>query len=253
MGLFAVVVGGGGINSIWNPDSDILEPFRGFPPGGVKIITAAGINPVNDGISLGNIFANAGVETEWIPIHDVNCNENAFSEDIVAMVEAADAIFYGGGQSGRLQSCLYGNYSQSGIDVESGVMTPVLQALINKVRYRLRPAFVLPFAIALSRSPCCGRGLQEVVGGSSAGAMNQPMSEILVTGHSSESYAGAHRPPLPPRARCSPPSRWLTVGSAGRWQWCRPARSSSGTGATKCSRPKSSSTRTFQSAADRAG
>ena len=83
------------------------------------------------------------------------------TEEVVAMVDQADAIFYGGGQSGRLQSCLYGDYSQSGIDVEEGATTPILEALIRK----------------------------EIVGGSSAGAMNQPMSEILVTGHSVESYA----------------------------------------------------------------
>jgi hypothetical protein len=29
----------------------------------------------------------------------------------------------------------------------------------------------------------------KIVGGSSAGAMNQPQSEILITGHSAESYA----------------------------------------------------------------
>ena len=38
-----IVVGGGGINSIWRPDSAILEMYRGFGPNGVKVITAAGI------------------------------------------------------------------------------------------------------------------------------------------------------------------------------------------------------------------
>jgi len=60
-----------------------------------------------------------------------------------------------------LQSCMYGRYSQSGIDVEDGEMTPFLAALIEK----------------------------NIVGGSSAGAMNQPQSEIIVTGHSAESYS----------------------------------------------------------------
>ena len=135
--------------------------FRGFGEGGVKVITAAGSNPIGDGAQLVNIMGNAGISAEWIPIHDVNCDERAYDPEIVAMVEEADAIFYGGGQSGRLQSCLYGRYSQSGIEVEEGEMTPVLAALIAK----------------------------DIVGGSSAGAMNQPMSEILVTGHSVESYA----------------------------------------------------------------
>jgi cyanophycinase-like exopeptidase len=155
-----VVVGGGGINSIWNPDSTILEIFRGLPPGGVKLITAAGSNPVGDGAQLVNLMSNAGIEAEWIPIHDVNCNERAFDPVYVEMVERADAIFYGGGQSGRLQSCMYGRYSQSGIDVAEGEMSPFLAALMAK----------------------------DLVGGSSAGAMNQPLAEILVTAHSVESY-----------------------------------------------------------------
>jgi cyanophycinase-like exopeptidase len=90
-----------------------------------------------------------------------NCNTNAFNPDIVAMVEEADAIYYSGGQSGRLQSCLYGRFSTNGIDVQDGEMTPVLAALQAKT----------------------------IVGGSSAGAMNQPTSEILVTGSSVESYS----------------------------------------------------------------
>ena len=93
-----VVVGGGGINSIWNPDSEILEPFRGFGPGGVKVITAAGSNAPGDGAQLVNLMANAGISAEWIPIHDVNCAESAFDPLMVAMVERAEAIFYGGGQ-----------------------------------------------------------------------------------------------------------------------------------------------------------
>ena len=91
--------------------------FRGFGEGGVKVITAAGSNPIGDGAQLVNIMGNAGISAEWIPIHDVNCDERAYDPEIVAMVEEADAIFYGGGQSGRLQSCLYGRYSQSGIEV----------------------------------------------------------------------------------------------------------------------------------------
>ena len=160
-GTVRVVVGGGGASSIWRPGSAILEMYRGFEPGQVKVITSAGTNCESSGTSLVNSFANAGIVAEWIPICDEYCDTAAFDPEVVAMIDSADAIFYGGGQSGRLQSCLYGDYSQSGIDVDEGTMTPVLAALIRK----------------------------EIVGGSSAGAMNQPMSEILVTGHSSESYA----------------------------------------------------------------
>jgi|EP01047_Picozoa_sp_COSAG01_P025432 cyanophycinase-like exopeptidase len=156
-----VVVGGGGASSIWRPGSAILEMYRGFAPGQVKVITAAGTNCESSGTSLVNSMANAGIIAEWIPICDNYCDTAAYDPAIVEMVDRADAIFYGGGQSGRLQSCLYGDYSQSGIDVEEGATTPVLEALIRK----------------------------EIVGGSSAGAMNQPCSEILVTGHSVESYS----------------------------------------------------------------
>ena len=87
------IVVGGSLQST----SPILEYYRGFPPGGVKYITAAGTNPVGDGASIGNFFANAGIEAEWIPVHAPNCEETAFDPEIVAMVEAADAIYMSGG------------------------------------------------------------------------------------------------------------------------------------------------------------
>ena len=139
--------------------SPILDFYRGFPAGGVKYITAAGIDPVADAVAIGAFFAEAGIEAEWIPVHDVNCNERTRDPVYVEMVERADAIYMSGGQAGRLQSCLFGDYDQSGTD--EGDATPFLTALRAKA----------------------------IVGGSSAGAMNQPSSEILVTGHSSESYA----------------------------------------------------------------
>ena len=122
----------GGASSIWRPDSSILELYRGFAPGQVKVITSAGTNCESSGTSLVNLMGNAGIVAEWIPICDINCDVAAFDPEIVTMIDRADAIFYGGGQSGRLQSCLYGDYSQSGIDVEEGTMTPVLAALIRK-------------------------------------------------------------------------------------------------------------------------
>lgn len=149
------VVVGGSLRS----DSPILDYYRGFPPNAVKYITAAGTNPVADGISIGNFFLEAGIQAEWIPVHDVNCNERTRDPDFVRMVDDAEAIYMSGGQAGRVQSCLFGNYDQSGTD--EGEITPFLAAL-----YRTK-----------------------IVGGSSAGAMNQPQSEILITGHSAESYA----------------------------------------------------------------
>ena len=76
---------------IWRPDSTILEMFRGFPAGKVKVITAAGINPIGDGTQLVNIMGNAGIEAEWIPIHDVNCDVTAFDPAIVAMIDDVSA------------------------------------------------------------------------------------------------------------------------------------------------------------------
>jgi hypothetical protein len=45
---------------------------------------------------------------EWIPVYGSNCAERTRDAAYVDMVERADAIFMSGGQSGRLQSCLYG-------------------------------------------------------------------------------------------------------------------------------------------------
>ena len=44
---------------------DLSVRFRGFPPGGVKVITSAGTNCESSGTSLVNSFANAGIEAEW--------------------------------------------------------------------------------------------------------------------------------------------------------------------------------------------
>ena len=89
-------------------------------------------------------------------IHCVDMRSNMPALDVV--IFKADAIYMSGGQSGRLQSCLFGNYDQSGVD--RAQTTPFLKALQDKM----------------------------IVGGSSAGAMNQPTSEIMITGHSAESY-----------------------------------------------------------------
>ena len=51
----------------------------------------------------------------------------------VKMVEDAEAIFMSGGQSGRLQSCLFGKFSQNGVDPSTRESTPLLDALRQKV------------------------------------------------------------------------------------------------------------------------
>merc|ERR1719203_400260 len=137
-----------------------MDPFKGFAPGGVKFFTAASPSPSGSVVSNSKSwFATYGIQdAEWIPVYSSNCAQRAYDPQYVQMVEEADAIYMFGGQAGRISSCFFGNYSQSGID--NGVETPLMRALQAK----------------------------SIVGGSSAGAMNQPMSEILITGYSHESY-----------------------------------------------------------------
>ena len=151
-----IVIGG---SQTWGASSPIVGYFQGFPEGRVKVISAAGTNPVADGASIVATMLSAGIIAEWIPVHSTNCDERTRDEAFVQMVDNADAIYMSGGQSGRLQSCMYGAFAPSGAD-GAGV-TPFLQAMLDT----------------------------GVVGGSSAGAMNQPTAEILVTGSSAESYA----------------------------------------------------------------
>lgn len=154
--LLRVVQGGsmarGGLE---NP---AMDHFRTVRRGGVRFLTAASRNPIAASKSTKEWLASFGVEAEWIPVFEENCADRMHDPSFVQMVEDAGAIFIGGGQSGRISSCLFGNHSQSGLD--GGSETPFLRALQAKA----------------------------VVGGSSAGAMTQPGSEILVTAHSVESY-----------------------------------------------------------------
>jgi hypothetical protein len=128
------VVVGGSLRS----DSPILEYFRGFPPNAVKFITAAGINPIADGASIGAFFLEAGIQAEWIPVHDTNCNERTRDPVFVQMVNEAEAIYMSGGQAGRLQSCLFGSYDQSG--TEGGEVTPFLAVSAHQQRAKPLPS-----------------------------------------------------------------------------------------------------------------
>jgi cyanophycinase-like exopeptidase len=152
--LIRIVVGGSLLSN-----SPILDYYKGFAPNGVKYITMAGINPTADATEVRNFFARAGITAEWIPVFDNNCAARTRDPTYIRMVESADAIYMSGGQSGRIQSCLFGSFQQNGVN--DGTPTPFLNALLNKA----------------------------IVGGSSAGAMNQALSEILITGSSAESYA----------------------------------------------------------------
>jgi len=148
----------GGAMSRGGPESAALEAFRGFPAKGVKFISAASPRP-SDPSGLYSFLTSFGVnDPEWIPVYESNCANRTRDPKYIKMVEDADAIYIGGGQSGRVSSCLFGSYNQRGIN--SGEETPMLKALRGK----------------------------RILGGSSAGAMTQPSSEILITGHSKESY-----------------------------------------------------------------
>jgi len=148
----------GGAMSRGGPESAALEAFRGFPAKGVKYFTSASPSPT-DWNRLYSFLTSFGVnDPEWIPVYESNCRTRTHDPRYIKMVEDADAIYIGGGQSGRVSSCLFGSYNQRGIN--SGEETPMLKALRGK----------------------------RILGGSSAGAMTQPSSEILITGHSRESY-----------------------------------------------------------------
>lgn len=147
--LVRLVVGG----SLEFTNDDVLDHYRGFPAGSVKYITAAGANAQGDATSIGRFFANAGIQAEWIDIYARNCATKAFDPEYVRMVEEASAIYMSGGQSWRVQQCLFG-------DSTTARDTPFLDAMRRK----------------------------KIIGGSSAGAMNQPAVEMLVTGSSAESY-----------------------------------------------------------------
>jgi len=149
----------GGAMAQGAPEHADIDLLRSLPRGGLKFLTAASRDPVASANSTREWLAGLGVEgAEWIPVYGENCAERVADPTYVRMVEEADAIYIGGGQSGRVSSCLFGKSSPSGVD--GGVATPLLQALQSK-------ALVL---------------------GSGAGAVALPAGHLLVTGHSAESY-----------------------------------------------------------------
>jgi cyanophycinase len=90
----------------------------------------------------------------WVPIYQRNCKEGVKRDLYIKLVQAADAVFFSGGKSGHLQKCLFGDtHNQTEV-------TPILKAIHEK----------------------------EVVGGTSAGGMVQPTSNIMITGKTCESY-----------------------------------------------------------------
>eukprot|EP01052_Picozoa_sp_SAG31_P080883 SAG31_NODE_40734_length_279_cov_0.855556_2_plen_43_part_01 len=41
----------------------------------MKVISAAGTNPVGDGAAIVSNMLSAGIVAEWIPVHSTNCND----------------------------------------------------------------------------------------------------------------------------------------------------------------------------------
>merc|ERR1719162_1231781 len=108
-----------------------MEAFRNRPPKAVKFITAAHPRPEQMVQWARDHLLFFGVnDPEWIPVYGSNCAERTRDQKYVQMVEEAEAIYIIGGQSGRVSSCLFGNYSQRGIN--SGERTPLLKALQGK-------------------------------------------------------------------------------------------------------------------------
>ncbi|KAL0490776.1 glutamine amidotransferase type 1 [Acrasis kona] len=121
----------------------------------VAFITAAGVTPEEDAVTIKELLlqANKNIKPKWVPIYGRLCKNGAFDPKIVNMVKSADAVYISGGQSGNVLRCLFG-------DQDVGRRTPLLDAIHEK----------------------------EVVGGSSAGGMSQPVNDIIITGQSAESY-----------------------------------------------------------------
>lgn len=79
------LVVGGSLQS----DSPVVNIFKGYNPNGVKFITAAGINPALDAVTIEGFFLEAGVKAQWIPVHSTNCAERTNDPYYVSMVEEA--------------------------------------------------------------------------------------------------------------------------------------------------------------------
>ena len=79
------IVVGGSLQS----DSPVVNIFKGYNPNGVKFITAAGINPALDAVTIEGFFLEAGVKAQWIPVHSTNCAERTNDPYYVSMVEEA--------------------------------------------------------------------------------------------------------------------------------------------------------------------
>jgi cyanophycinase len=86
-------------------------------------------------------------------VYGRNCAQGVQNPQYVQMVDAADAVFFTGGLSGNIQECLFGGHM-------NGTETPILAAIRKK----------------------------EIVAGTSAGAMVQPVRDIMITGITCESY-----------------------------------------------------------------
>merc|ERR1712137_1459480 len=100
-------------------DSNILDLFKGKK---VAYFTCAGDTPVQDAETYKAFFAKRGITATWVPIYGTNCAHQVNNETHVQTVNNADAVFFSGGLSGNIQTCLFGGQT----DYKE---TPVLAAI----------------------------------------------------------------------------------------------------------------------------
>lgn len=143
--------------------SPILNRFFGKK---VAFITAADPSPERTGPETQRFFDRRGINATWVKVFEP-CVNKVRDAALMAQIDAADAVYFTGGYSDKLQRCMFG-------DSENYNPTPLLLAVQRK----------------------------NIVAGSSAGAMVQPMGNILLTRNSIESYPAIvqRRVPFSPSA-----------------------------------------------------
>jgi cyanophycinase-like exopeptidase len=129
--------------------SPILNIFFGRK---VAFITAADPSPEIVGPQTQQFFDRRGINATWVKVFEP-CVNKVNDPELIRIVEQSDAVYFTGGYSDKLQMCLFG-------DKPTYVPTPLLLA-IQKVK---------------------------IMAGSSAGAMVQPMKDMLLTRNPIESY-----------------------------------------------------------------
>lgn len=138
--------------------SPILNMFAGKK---VAFFTSADPTPERTGPETEKFFTRRGIQNTWVKVYEP-CVDKVRNPEFIKQVEDADVIYFTGGYSDKLSSCLFG-------DNQSGTITPLLAAIQKK----------------------------QIVAGSSAGAMVQPMANMLLTRNPVDSYQAIVRRQVP--------------------------------------------------------